>query len=438
MTTTNFSLINTLSNGVNVYSVSGILNDFSEAQKMLDINEYTEKIDAMSAYEERVQNNFVASYEVKIERYADFQRFVTMLKGETCYYAKYDDVREQWYRDEIKTDEMYKILGDLENCTCDKCKLNALTMEQWKTNKIVIEEYIKNDYFEGVKKKEMKLGKYLQKAGFSKEIVDFYSLQEKAEKTVFISVLDHVQFVTGMSYYFKEGSTNQYGGTSCQDTRHGGSMSVHLAGALYDNKCFMVVMHDKLSDLENMQDKMLGRSIGRLINRHGKQFLITTSVYGSSPNQNMFVKAIEQLNEVGIYEYNQMHDRYREGRENDNFVYHDEKANGHYEMYCEEEIEIYERVRETVEVECPMCGGSGEYTVYDSRDREHDIECPMCGGSGEYEVDIDVRIDEYVTVESEEEIEIYGGGEGYSHYGHKISIRVNDTLLKQDIEKYNR
>jgi hypothetical protein len=422
----------TLENGV-VFHKLEVANEFYVAQSFFELNENTEMLSARDAYNYRVETDKVGTYEITIERFDDFSRFKEMLENDLCYNGeKRDKIRSQWYMDIITNDEYQQQLNDLKECSCKKCQFRLPTMEEWTSG--LYKETVWNDYLKMDKVKESKLGKAMLKNGISQTIIDFYSAQIKTEKQVYITISDRVQHINGMSNYAMEDSWNQYNGTSCQDTRHGGDMSISLVGSLHDNKLFIAMLHDELNDTLDMTDKLLARNMMRLVVIDGEQYMIPTNTYGNNETMDMLDKGLQMLEEVGIYGMNIKEEEF----DGDNIERHTESANGCYEMITEEEVNVCETIEEHVSIDCPMCMGSGEYTAYSERGNDREVSCPMCGGDGRYEVYVYEEIDTYVTIEESNEIEVYGGGEGYTHRGYSISINVNLTKIERDMVKYGK
>ena len=348
-------------------------NDFLQANKILNSGDVTSGYDSLYYYNERVENSFIGTYPIKIERYKDYEKFINTL---------------------------------LDDAILNSIDVNfSVTFEEWKSG------YIQDG------KRQTKINKFLRKKGFSQYVLDFYSQQIKTEKTLYITVSDRVQHIAGMSYY-STGEWDGMGGSSCQDPRNEYSECVRLLGALHDDKLLVAFLHERLEDLEDMEEKMLARSVGRIIHIDDKQFLITTRRYGNNETKDMLENGLRQLNKYNIFTRLQMKDgEYK----------HKEDTNGYVYITEHDEVNVYETIDEYVDVECPMCGGSGTYGVYDRNDNYHDITCPACSGYGTVEVNVYIDIDEYVDVETEHELTPYD--EMYSHYGNYMTIYVDKKVL---------
>ena len=288
---TKMEKMTTLKNGVKFYDMI-VDNDIFEAQEILDINEYTQNIDAENAYNERVEFSGIGSYVVKVARTNDFQRFMRHLKDDLHCVIKnnlLDEVYEKkraWKRKVQRfysrgfypnveiAGKFYDKLNNLqpEKCTCNKCSFRLPTMQEWLTGK-----------YQETEKRQQKLGKYMRKIGVSQEVIDFYSQQVKTEREVVLTVSPYAQHVAGMSYYCEAGSWNGFNGTSCQDVRHSREdYPMRLGGSLHDNKLFMGMLHNSVEDLEDFNDKMLARVIFRYITIDGVGCLVATQYYGNN------------------------------------------------------------------------------------------------------------------------------------------------------------
>lgn len=353
-------------------------NDFSLSDEILESGEYTEQYaNSEYYYNERVENEFLGTYNVIVERIEEYNNFITVLTDDILTSGKMIDF--------------------------------SVTYEEWKTGYKV----------EG--KRQTKLNKYLNKKGFSKYVLDYYSQQVKTEKTLYLTISDKVHHITGMSYF----STMEWtgiSGSSCQDPRNDYEESIRLLPSLHDNKLLIAFLHEELEDIEELEEKMLARSMCRIINVNGKQFLISSKHYGTMETIDEIEKSLCQLNSYNIFTHKQM--------KGINEEYHREQTNGTFYLTMDDEIYIREEHEDYVNCSCPACGGSGNYTVYTRNDREIEINCPACGGSGEIETYVSVSIDEYVDVNDEEEHTPYN--EQYRHYGSSIEIIINKKVMGID------
>lgn len=348
--------------------------NYSEADEILESGDVTAPYaNSEIYYSDRVDNDFIGTYPVTIERTEDYGDFLKVLV---------DDII---------------LMGKPINF--------SISYEEWKTG------------YKMDGKRQVKLNKFLRKQGFSQYTLDYYSQQIKTEKCLYLTVSDRVQHIAGMAFY-STGDWHSMSGTSCQDPRNEYEECLDLLPSLYDNKLFIAFLHEDIEDVEDTREKMLARTMCRLINVSGKQFLIGSQLYGNNETKDELDKALNLLNSYNIFSLRQM----SEGTTN-----HKERTNGQFSLEEEDEIYLCNDFEELVNCDCPACGGSGEYTVENNRGREVDISCPVCGGSGEYETFVHASVDTYVTVNDEKELEPYD--EGYTHYGDFIQIRIDEKVL---------
>lgn len=348
-------------------------NDYQEANRILESGEITSGFDSVFFYCDRVENDFVWTYRIKIERRESYENFISALVNDAL---------------------LYKVNIDF-----------SISFEEWKSGYIV----------DG--KRKIKINKFLRKKGFSQYILDLYSQQIRTEKNLYLTVSDRVQHIAGMSYY-STGEWDGMSGSSCQDPRNEYEECIRLLGSLHDDKLLVIFLHESLEDLDDMNEKMLARTIGRIVHVDGFQFLIGTRLYGNNETKDLLENCLRQLNGYGIFSCDQM---------SEGDYKHRERANGCAQIEGHEEIHICEYVDEYAEVECPLCGGAGTYTVYDSNDNGHEITCPACHGEGSIETNVYIDINEYVDVETTEDILPYA--EEYLHYGGYIEIYLDRKVL---------
>ncbi|QIW89683.1 putative DnaJ domain-containing protein [Bacillus phage Izhevsk] len=420
------NIIKTLQNGTKVVE-NCVTDELQVCQEILDINPTTSVYDAWSAFNERPENNFEYTYIVKVQRQGDYKRFLEQYERETGCVQKtinkeIQGVRDRYYNDDINWQTMHDTIQELEKkdntCHCSKCQFVKPTFEEWKTGK----------YSE----RGMKLGKTMRKAGFSQQLLDFYSMQIKTEKELCLTVTSAPQFIAGMSYYCKLGTWDGFQGSSCQDVRHDDEeYCKNLGGALHDDKLFIGMLHENVDDLEDFEDKMLARTLFRYIKIDNEPLLVALEYYGNNTTKSELAYALNELNEVNIFSTD-LSNKYNSYGE---IINHKEKANGSYEYEMCDEVNVDVTIDEYVSCDCPMCEGSGDYEVFSDRlDKHVEISCPMCGGSGTYEVNVYEEIDEWIEVEDTKEILPYI--EGYSHNGYNIEIQINIETLKATREKF--
>lgn len=365
----------------NIEEVKDIVleNDFEEAQRILNLGDYTRNFDAEYLYNKRVESeNFNRVFKIAIEREEDYFRFLDMVEKESK--------------------ELFNNYNFLK-----------IEYNEWKSGKL---------------ENGQRLGKFLRKKGYSKELLDFYATQIKTEKSVYLVITDCVQYIAGMSYY-STGDWDGMGGKTCQCPEIGGSYAKNLAGSLHDDKLFVGFIVENLNDLENMEEKMLARTVFRLLEDFddGESVLIATRYYGNNETKNLLHEALKVVEEIApIYSNDAL------GRDS----YH-EDTNGYAKVITIKDVYIYEDRTEYIDIDCPLCIGNGWIYAYDEHDNEHRVDCPHCHGDGEVEVEHYIYVDEYVEVEDAEEILPYD--ENYSHGGSYITIYLDTDYIEERMEE---
>lgn len=408
----NPELEKTLSNGVQVYNLD-IFPDFKATQEIFDINHHTENIDSECAYNERVSNDFVGTYKTFVERSDDYNRFKDMLSDAILDKRRglINAFRLLYERGLTTFDEFDKYRDSCYyECTCKMCSFRFPTIEEWKKGKYQI-----ND------KQIGKIGKSLTKAGFPQNVIDFYSTQIKTEKEIFVTISDLPQHIAGMSNLAEEDSWDSYGGTSCQDTRHESEESIALAGSLYDDKLFVAMLHADLSDIEEMQDKLIARSVMRLVHVDYMPMLVATDYYGNNETKDILHSSLGMLSECDIYN--------RDIRRGGKTTRHTEPANGAYELTTTDSVHVQETVESEGEIDCDMCSGRGDYEVTNNNDKEVTISCPACSGDGTVYASSYIEVDEWIEVEDVENVTPYD--EGYTHDEHCIRISIDIERVRE-------
>lgn len=215
---------------------------------------------------------------------------------------------------------------------------------------------------------------------------------------------------------------------------------MRLAGALHDDKLHVAFLHEKLEDLQDMEDKMLARVIMRPVEVNGEIVLVPTKYYGNNTTKDQLHKALEQLAEVGIYSVDIVNREYEE----DTTEWLSMDTSGGYEMTVIEDHTHEETIDEYVSCDCPACDGDGtmtrEFTLHNGNDVDFEFECPVCQGSGSYEVNVYEEIDTTVEVEATTTITPYHENEGshysYDEYYGTYQIRINLDKVKRDMDRY--
>lgn len=416
-------------NDVKFYNLE-VENDFNEAQSILNLSSYTTDICVDSAYIDRIENAFVGTYKVGISRYNDFNKFLRMVENERSkimneIYAKFETkkrkfLNENYYIENrvMSSEEARKALDVIHSeyikesseHKINKINIDDIDIDAWKNNKL---------------KNGRRLGKELFKAGYSKELIDFYSLQIKDEKEIYLTISDRVQHIAGMSYFAEENKWDGFGVSSCQDPRNDNSESICLGGALHDSKLFVGMLHDKLEDLNDFDGKLLARTLFRYYElENGIPILIPCNYYGNNATKDMLHNVLKKIEGIGVFSTHVKN--YEFG--NDCMTV-EADVEGGYNMAVVEDVYICESIDEYVEVDCPLCGGSGDYEVETSNGSYVTICCPSCNGDGEITANVYVDVDEYVEVETEEEILPYV--EGYRHFGNKVKNSISRKYVNE-------
>ncbi|AYP68204.1 hypothetical protein PQE75_gp072 [Bacillus phage vB_BcoS-136] len=421
---------NVLLNGIVKFDMD-VQNDFEEAQRILDISEHTSIYDSECVYSERVKNSLVGTYEIGIARKEEYERFIDRMEEEKNHFRQlkaehYRETRRKitkWWREKENEneltkndDEFYDYHYDLvlkwftddniKTCECKLCKSDKslhISFEEWKSGKM---------------SNGAKVGKTLRKHGYSQELLDFYSLQDKTEEKVYFTISGNVQHIAGMSNYVDLGSLEYsfdgFGDSSCQDTRHDDENCRHLGGALHDNKLFVGMMHFNKDDVYDMQDKLIARVLFRLMEIDGKYAMIPSLYYGNNKTKSMMHYCLTKLEEAT--------DIYSKDIKDDAWQQIEEVANGALIISKFEDVHIREEFYKEVECECPVCdGGTMEIDTYNFG--YVSVECVHCGGSGEVVTTVSAYIDEWKEVERE--IEVYPYPEGFSHTGDYVRMYVS-------------
>lgn len=258
-------------------------NDFTLADEMLSLSDYTEDYESEDYYKARTESAlaYVGTYEIAIDRDGDFQEF-----KRNAYYALCEYKSEEYYNAERESVERSEIQA--KRLEMNRF-LETITFEEWKAGKL---------------ESGMKLGKKLQKEGFSQAVLDYYGTQIKSEKIVYLTITDRVHDIVGMSNFAEEESWDGYEGTSCQDTRHNCSYNFNLLGAIADSNLMIAQLHYKLEDVEDMQDNLKARTLVRAwkATYNNKQYSICKGVkfYGDNTTKSEMEAAFQALEDEGL------------------------------------------------------------------------------------------------------------------------------------------
>ena len=250
----------------------------------------------------------------------------------------------------------------------------TITLEEWKQRKLA---------------NGQKLGKYLKKLGFPKEVLDYDGSLERVDGKRYGLILNPCPWAkAGMSSLARKGSWNGFNGTSCQDIRnHDGEYPKHVLGSIVNDYYTIQMIELKDGDVVtdfNSYEAMVDRLEARVNAWNFDGRLRTQDIfYGSSRTKQIMQDLINQLAEAGldiqIGEY---------GCE-------DSLSLEEFIITIEEAITVC--VDDYYTITCPACCGRGTVDEWDKDDNRHTCECPACCGSGEYEI--------YIEAKGEEEIE---------------------------------
>lgn len=274
------------------------------------------------------------------------------------------------------------------------------------------------EWFTGYKIKtdgrKVKLGKFLRSKGIEQSIIDFYSQQVKTgSKTVYVTVSDMPQHIAGMTAYASDW-------TSCQDVD--GSHCDMVAGSLYDESLLIGFLHESLEDLEDMDGKMLARTILRPFTHPttGNIHIMATKLYGNHVNRTTLDNALDMLNETYIHST-----KAQEECSNPilmtyqgTFPYH----GTHYSQVC-----VQRDTEHEMQVECPHCEGTRKETVEVPYGDEYqyidvEVDCQTCDGEGEIWTTHYDCVDEWIDVEVPVTLEPYSENYKWSQFGHEMVV----------------
>lgn len=370
-----------------------VVFDFEKAQEILSLG-CTSRFDIDDVYNDRnpLVNQFLKQFEIEVvfseQLEADYNKFSRMAM---------DDNWDVYYNHRFN-----------------------ITFQSWIDNLVQFED-------EKGKKREMKLGKWLLKNGFSQKLVDFYSSQirTKVFRTFYLSIVDTPQHIAGCSYY-GNGKWNGMGGFSCQHPEVS-DLSISLIGSLYDDSLLVAFLHENKDDIHDLEGKALGRTMCRVHEYNKIPFLTSTYYYGDNVGRMVIRDVFEILNDYRMYSAEKL----QEGDWNDCEIAYF-PTNGSYKDYRFMYTTYYVNTEEEVRVACPVCDSDNEVNVtfYDENDCEYDsyVPCPHCDGSGYvYET---IYIDREYEIEKEIETDIKPYAENYSHNGSNVRIRLNKALFK--------
>lgn len=366
--------IQKLSNGVKVYDLSKIVeDDYREAQNIMDNGKYTESVYVESAYNHRIDNDFVGVYECIVDSIHEYNAFMDRL-----------------------------MLYNLDAFP---------SFEEWKNNRIEIDG------------KAIRLGKWLKRKGISDTDIDYYSKQVRTgQHKYYLTISDLPQHIVGMTYY-----SNVF--TSCMHPDR--TESIHLAGALHDDTLLVAYLHKDMNDIEDMDNKLLARCNMRIVEYNGTQLLIPSRIYGNDRTQEIMNRCLSQLYDVNIMSYDIRCDDLDD--DNDVMVLR-QRTNGYYKHRINDHKHLNEDIKKEIEIECPYCNGNKKTNVWiEEAERDVEVKCPVCDGEGITETLFRCDLDEMIEIDTVIDIGTYN--DDYEHFGEYVEIKVKREKLKEHMER---
>src|SRR5205085_3896337 len=121
------------------------------AQRILNENRHTSDFDSEYCYNEREGIEFFEGiYQVHVKPFDSYKRFIEVIEGYKCIVTKFNDIENEWYRDEITSSEFRQKERELKNCKCPICSFSP-TIDEWMSGMIEEKIYIENAHFKGEK-----------------------------------------------------------------------------------------------------------------------------------------------------------------------------------------------------------------------------------------------------------------------------------------------
>ena len=450
-------------------------HDFKEVEHFFSMSDFLEGYNPKRVYRERTTEakGFEGTYKFSAIRKGEYEHFRKMLKNELDAIENAFFIKKRYEDTDVQLDQVINLLSNNEiinimNSWVSREVVESMQSEEAYENHIALlkrleryssierlnEEITKlrkalkekigksnfekafdiyndmsfNQWQSGKLPNGQKLGKAMRKAGFSSELLDFYSAQIKDEEEYFITISGAPQMVAGISNYAAENSWNGYQGTSCQDTRHNSGMEKNLLGNLYDSNLLSIMLHKELEDLDDMQDKLKARVTARVFYHDGIAILAPNRIYGNNVTSNALSYGLELLAGLKIGILREQYNSY------DTVSIRDEQPQAYscysYSMYYADYSGTY-----WIDCECPVCNGNGEVTAMND-DNERYFNCPVCDGNGTIEHEIEVGWREGEVEEEFEEDELLGSYEdGTLYYNdYSVTMRVNESELLDQVE----
>lgn len=384
--------VSKLENGVKVFRLTDFVQpNLEEADEIFEYGESVNayKVNASSQYNERVGfHSVVATYEVQVSDDTEYERFWNQCvnAGQTDYLPSF---------------------------------------QQWREGRVTLPDG-----------RSMRLGKWMTRQGFDKSLIVFYSQQVKtSSKTLYLTISDMPQHIAGMTYYAKDW-------TSCQHPDR--PESVCVAGSLHDDSLLIAFTHERLEDLEDMEGKMLARTLIRPfyerlapegLSEGAQAHFLPSRLYGTDETRTDLTACLRALREVAVHPPEAVR-----GVEDGDEQYMTKESNGYCEYDHCEEVYVKHENEHYVTVDCPHCEGNGYESVdvgfdLDGEDHEATIECTLCQGCGEIETVIFHEHSAYETVEYTEKIKTY---DEYYHWGEGNHLMImSSSYLEKWKQEYS-
>lgn len=381
-----------------------IFEDYKEAQEILDKSDKLGHLLIDDVYNNRVEFDGLGTYKTVVDsriKYDEFYRKMSDEKWEKrseiidLYSEKIQELRKSI--DVMDYDDFaiarQGILNERDNSvnTDKMCNFPFISFKNWKENRM---------------ESGTKLAKGMRKAGFSQELIDFYSLQSKdATKEVYVTITDVPQAIVGMTYY-NNGSWN-----SCQNVTSTYEEQKHLAGSLADEKLFIAFMHDDMDCIKNgnLRNSFAARTIMRYVMVDDKPCLVATKYYGINDSVQAMQQAILNISKVA-----DVYPQYVDGFGSESITENVDNSYFDFTNLKTVEWNIFEDY--DVEIDCPVCDSGHEIEIECNQGLSHYVNCPVCEGSGVIEHTIEVDEEGEIEIEQEEEIGTYVEEYSYNMY----------------------
>jgi hypothetical protein len=373
-------LIKTLNSGVKKYSLS-VKHDIEKAQSILNKNVFTKNVKANNAFEirKKIGADFVGTYEVLIKPYEEYKHFIKLLVSDKAYNV-----------------------------------MLSISFEEWETGKLNNGKRIETE---------------LVKLNYDRSLVRFYIKQDKQRKVMYFTISDRIQHLVGMSYYNNKDwtSTNDIGFNE-YDTRNTRDKDcLTLSSVLHDDKLYIGMLHNNIDDTYNMDNRLLARTMFRLLTIDNTPCLVATGYHGNKDSKRMLHDSIELLKENDIYSTDVLQG---------DLSQHIESCNSVYQLTMIDDVHVMEEDTRLMYVPCPMCEGKGE-RIYKSKKMDKDVKskCVLCDGTKEYKTKVYYHYDDFVEIK--EKVIVNSYSENYIHKGDYIIINIDTGKIKENRKSLN-